>query len=412
MQEELLARTPILRGLPEKEIKDLATSLRVKEIPSDIILFHEGETGDRFFIVIEGRLEVIKALGTEEERLIGVRGPGEFIGELSLINRTGLRTASIRSSGPVKLWEMSHAEFDVLLHRHPSIAYEILEVLSARLTEAHDASIAFLQEKNLELRHAYEDLKAAQVQIIEKERLEKELQVASEIQRSILPQTLPTLPGYDFGASMMPARAVGGDFYDFFPLGDGKTGIVIGDVADKGVPSAIFMAQTHALIYAEANQQFSPREVLQRVNRDLLRIGESSLFVTVIYGILDGKTGEFSYSRAGHELPIMTRTSGKVELVPHNPGQLLGVLDDPILDEQTVALPPGSTLMLYTDGVLDARDENGNPFGKEQLMATLPKMMGVPAQEACNRLWSEIKEFQGSAPQDDDVTLVAIHDGQ
>jgi sigma-B regulation protein RsbU (phosphoserine phosphatase) len=108
----------------------------------------------------------------------------------------------------------------------------------------------------------------------------------------------------------------------------------------------------------------------------------------------------------------MTRTSGQVELVPHNPGQLLGVLDDPILDEQTVALPPGSTLMLYTDGVLDARDENGNPFGKEQLMATLPKMMGVPAQEACNRLWSEIKEFQGSAPQDDDVTLVAIHDGQ
>jgi len=409
MKENLLARTPILRGLPPEEIESLERSLRVRELPPDTILFHEGEVGDRFFIVSEGRLEVIKALGTPEERLIGFRGPGEFIGELSLINRTGLRTASIRSAGPVRLWELSHAEFDALLHRQPSIAYEILEVLSERLTEAHDASIADLQEKNRQLEQAYNELKAAQAQIIEKERLEKELQVASAIQMSLLPQSLPILEGFDFGAAIMPARAVGGDFYDFFPLAEDRLGIVIGDVADKGVPSAIYMAQTLALLYAESYQHLSAREVLQRVNQLLQGIGESGLFVTALYGILDQRTGEFSYARAGHELPLLLEPSGQIEIMPYGAGQLLGVLENPLLDEQTVPLPPGSTLLLYTDGVLDCRDEQGNAFGMERLKATLSVLKSLPAQEICRQLWQRIKDHQRSAPQDDDVTIVSIH---
>jgi serine phosphatase RsbU (regulator of sigma subunit) len=324
-------------------------------------------------------------------------------------NRTGLRTASIRSESAVRLWELSHAEFDALLHRHPSIAYEVLEVLSERLTEAHDASIADLQEKNRQLERAYNELKAAQAQIIEKERLEKELQVASAIQMSILPQSLPNLEGFDFGAAIMPARAVGGDFYDFFPLPEERMGIVIGDVADKGVPSAISMAQTHALLFAESYRELSARDVLQRVNHHLLGIGESGLFVTALYGILDQRTRMFSYARAGHELPLLMDPAGRIELMPYGAGQLLGVLEDPLLDEQTLLLPPGSMLLLYTDGVLDCRDEQGDPFGMELLKATLSALKRLPAQEICRQLWQRIKDYQGSAPQDDDVTIVSIH---
>jgi len=117
VKEKLLARAPLFKELPEDEIQKLAETLSVREVPPGTILFQEGDVGDHFYIIIQGQIEVIKALGTPEERFIGTRGPGEFVGELSLINRAGLRMASVRSLGPAHLWEMSHDEFDALLHR-------------------------------------------------------------------------------------------------------------------------------------------------------------------------------------------------------------------------------------------------------------------------------------------------------
>jgi sigma-B regulation protein RsbU (phosphoserine phosphatase) len=408
VKEKLLARAPLFKGLPEDEISRLAQTLRVLEVPPSMVLFQEGDVGDRFYIIIQGQIEVIKALGTPEERFIGLRGPGEFVGELSLINRAGLRTASVRSLGPAHLWEMSHDEFDDLLHRQPSMAFELINVLSERLTTAHDSSIQDLQKKNLELTKAYDELKAAQAQIIEKERLERELQVAFEIQTSILPQTLPDLAGYDFGALMVPARSVGGDFYDIISLSSNKVGIIIGDVADKGVPSAIFMAQTHALLYAMATRNATPARVLQRVNQLLIKIGESSLFVTVLYGVLDKRTNLFAYARAGHELPLIVTADGKAEIAPYDQGQLMGVLDKPILDEQTVSIPSGGMIMLYTDGVIDARHSNGDSFGMERLIKELELPRAGSAQDQCDRLWQTLCNFQSRDAQEDDVTLVSI----
>jgi sigma-B regulation protein RsbU (phosphoserine phosphatase) len=408
VKEKLLARAPIFKGLPEDEITKLTQTLRVLEVPPSSILFREGDVGDRFYIIIQGQIEVIKAIDTPEERLIGLRGPGEFVGELSLINRAGVRMASVRSLGDAHLWEMSHEEFDDLLHRQPSMAFELINVLSNRLTMAHDSTITDLQNKNRELTMAYEELKAAQAQIIEKERLEKELQVAFEIQTSILPQTLPELEGYDFGALMVPARAVGGDFYDVISLSTDKVGIIIGDVADKGVPSAIFMSQTHALLYAMATRDAPPDQVLQRVNQLLLKIGESSLFVTVLYGVLDRTTQQFTYARAGHELPIIVTSDGKAKTTPYDQGQLMGVLEDPILDEQTIPVPPGGMLFLYTDGVIDARHANGDSFGMDRLIKEVEQSHGGTAQEQCDHLWQSLSAFQSKDAQEDDVTLVVI----
>jgi sigma-B regulation protein RsbU (phosphoserine phosphatase) len=408
LKEKLLASTPLFKSLPDEEISQLIQTLRVLEIPPREVLFNEGEIGDRFYIIIQGQIEVIKALGTPEERFIGVRGPGDFVGELSLINRAGLRTASVRTLGPTHLWEMSHKEFDELLHRQPLMAFELISVLSERLTNAHDSTIKDLQEKNRELRLAYEDLKAAQAQIIEKERLEKELQVAFEIQTSILPQTLVQLEGYDFGALMVPARAVGGDLYDIVPLSNHKVGIIIGDVADKGVPSAIFMAQTHALLYALAKRDTTPADVLRQVNELLLNIGESSLFVTVLYGVLDNTTNEFTYARAGHELPIIVNADNKAEISPYNQGQLMGVLDDLILDEQTIRVPQGGFILLYTDGVIDARHDSGESFGLERLLGILQQTEARTAQQQCDHLWQTICEFQSKDSQEDDVTIMTV----
>jgi serine phosphatase RsbU (regulator of sigma subunit) len=409
MNRKIFSQVPLFQDLPEQELDHLARTLRLRELPPDTLLFSEGDVGDRFYTVIYGEVEVIKARGTAEEWVIGVRGPGEFIGELSLLTRNGLRTASVCSVGEAALWEMTHAEFDALLDRHPQIAFEVVRVLSKRLTEGENATILDLREKNHQLAQAYLELQQAQAQLIEKEKLEHELQLAYRIQMSILPQELPRLPCFDFGARVVPARAVGGDFYGVIPLAADKAAIFVGDVSDKGVPSAIFMARTHALLSAEAHRQATPAQVLKRVNQLLAEIGSAPLFVTVLYGVLDCKKGKFSYARAGHELPLVADAAGDVHRVSWGEGQLLGVVDNPQLDEERVSIPAGGTLLLYTDGILDGRNPHGEPFGLKRLSTRLAKLVGSGAQEICDQLLQDLLEFQAGSPQEDDITLLAIH---
>ena len=409
MNVRLLARVPLFKDLPSAELEHLTETLRVRDIPPDTLLFREGDFGESFYIIIKGEIEVFKAQDLEEERVIGIRGPSEFVGELSLVSRDGRRMASVRTREATQLWEMTHADFDALLERQPQFASKIVTVLGERLTSAHNTSIRDLEEKNRQLQQAYDDLKAAQAQIIEKERLERELQLAYEIQMSILPQTLPQLAGYDFGSCIVPARTVGGDFFEVIALDEDRVGIVVGDVADKGVPSAIFMAQTHAFLFAEASRGVEPVEVLRRVNRHLMKTNDAHLFVTVLYGLLDRESGKLTYARAGHELPILTVAGSGASRLPYGKGQLLGILEDPIIDEQTVTISPGGTLLLYTDGMTDMCNPDGDLFGIERLQREMSMLAGLPAQEVCNRLLEKLKAYQGDTEQDDDVTLVAVH---
>jgi sigma-B regulation protein RsbU (phosphoserine phosphatase) len=271
------------------------------------------------------------------------------------------------------------------------------------------SSVHDLQEKNRLLQQAYDELKAAQAQIIEKERLERELQVAAQIQISILPQELPHTAQVDFGARMVPARMVGGDFYDVFTLSGERFGVVVGDVADKGVPSAIFMARTHALIAAETAHGGTAGDILRRVNAHLIKLEQAELFVTVLFGILDGQKHEFAYARAGHESPLLLTADGMVEVPARAPGQPVGMFDGLLLDERAISLPAGSTLLLFTDGMTDGRNPAGEPFGRERLQATLAGLAGRPAQAVCDSLLEALKAHQAAASQDDDVTLLAVH---
>ncbi len=223
------------------------------------------------------------------------------------------------------------------------------------------------REKNRQLETAYLALQNAQAQIIEKERLERELQLAHDLQQSMLPRELPVAAGYDFGAIMTPAQAVGGDFYDFIELGNGKIGIVVADVSDKGMSAALFMALTRSLIRAEASRGVPPTEALRRVNYHLLDMNETGMFVTVLYGILDTANGEFLYARAGHELPLVYDRTGAAVAVPVGRGQPLALLPDPALDEQRIVIPQGGRLVLNSDGVTDAIDRRQEPFGVARL---------------------------------------------
>lgn len=408
MNPQLLANIPLFKDLPADILEHLSATMTIQEVAPGAILFREGQAGHNLYIILYGQLDIIKAWGTPDERLIASRGAGEFIGELGLVNEDRLRTATVRSRGPSQVWKMSYEDFDALLPHQPSMAYALVKTLSHRLTAAHETTIQDLHIKNQQLQKAFDDLQAAQVQIIEKERMEKELEVAYEIQMSLLPQTLPQVPGFDFGAHIVPARRVGGDFYDIFPLDADTVGIVIGDVADKGVPSAIFMAQTHALLYAAASPSASPAEVLRQTNRHLLHMNASSLFATVMYGVLHCATGEFTYARAGHELPLIRHPNGEITPAAWNPGQPLGMLEAPLFDEQTISLKPGTTLLLYTDGLTDGRCEHGDCFGPARVAEIFQATGDRPAQQVCDHLWQTLCTFQGQADQDDDVTLVVI----
>ncbi len=404
----LLARIPLFADLPEAELDQLIAMLKVVELKPRDILFREGDVGEHFYVVADGELEILRAAGQAEELLLNVIGEGQYLGEMSLIMPGGQRTADVRARTTVTLLVMSRAEFDDLLRRFPLLAYSMVRVSSERLDNTNTSTFRDLTEKNRQLQKAYDELKAAQEQLIEKERLERELQVAAEIQVSILPDVLPTHPNFDFGARIDPARQVGGDFYDVFSVGENKIGVLIGDVADKGVPSAIFMARIHALIMAESDALPTAALVLRKVNEHVTRLEKVTQFVTALYGILDCATGDFDYARAGHEPPLLLTADG-VRRLPHGPGMALGIWEDITLDVGRVRLTPGSSLLLFTDGMTDCRDPQGEAFGLERIEESFLALRGLPSQEVCDRLLKTLLDYQQGANQDDDVTLVAIH---
>jgi sigma-B regulation protein RsbU (phosphoserine phosphatase) len=404
----LFLQIPLFQDLSKEDLFSLINELPVEAYEAGKYLFREGEPGNSLYVVKSGRIEVVLAGGTSDEMHLRFCGPGEYVGEMSLILKQGRRTASVRTTEDSQLWMMTRDKFNECIKRWPHLAYSMVEIMSERLESSNEAAFNDLVRKNQMLQKAYDELKAAQAQLIEKERLERELEVAADIQLSILPDVLPDADEFGFGARILPARQVGGDFYDVFELSDHRIGVLIGDVADKGVPSALFMARAHALIMAEADIGMTPAEVMTLVNTHITRLQKSAQFVTVLYGILDLKTRDFSYARAGHEPPLIVHADGSVERLPHNPGMAIGLWDPVTLDEKTVKLVSGETLLLYTDGMTDCRNPKGEPYGLERIKQKLAELAKLGAQQACNALLDDLTAYQDGSKQDDDVTLVTV----
>ena len=405
-----LRRVPLFANLPEAELPALAARLRHRQLAQGELLFREGDTAGQCYIVLDGDVAIIKALGTADERLLGIRPCGSVVGELSLFSSGGQHTASVCAHTALELVEMTRDELESLLMTYPTLTYAMVETLSLRLIESEQQTIHDLRQKNDALAQAYHELQAAQAQLIEKEQLERELEVARRIQRSLLPAGVPRVAGLDFGALMRPMSAVGGDFYDFMPLEGGRLGLAIGDVSDHGVPAALFMTMTLTLLRAAIRRGLPPPDVLRMVNRGLLEFNAASLFVTVLYGELDPASGEFHYARAGHEPPLVhgpAAASAPLSDAAYQRGQLLGIFDEPELDERRLRLPPGSTLLLYTDGAREASDAANNMFGDAGLQAALSAAT-ASAQALCDRLLQQVDDHRGPQPQQDDITLLAV----
>ncbi len=244
-----------------------------------------------------------------------------------------------------------------------------------------------------------------QVQARERERIEQELQVARIIQQTLLPRELPNLPGWQLTTYYQPARAVGGDFYDFIPYEDGRLGIVVGDVTDKGVPAALVMATTRSILRSVAQESLSPGQVLERTNNLLFPDIPPRMFVTCFYAILDHQSGRLYYANAGHDLPYRWHEGEVNEL--RATGMPLGLMPDMSYEEKETHLVDGESILLYSDGLVEAHSPSREMFSFPRLMS----LLGAYRDEgsAIPFLCSELATFTGEGwEQEDDITLVTL----
>ena len=239
-----------------------------------------------------------------------------------------------------------------------------------------------------------------------------DLAVAREIQQAILPRIFPPFPEeavhMDIAASMNAAKDVGGDFYDFFRIDDDRIGFTIADVSGKGVPAAIFMAVCRTLIRATGIRGVSPSECISYSNDLLSQESVNYMFVTIFYGIYNIRTGEVTYTNAGHNPPYLMKANGTVEILPMSKDIVAGAINGFQFSEETFQLERGDTLLLFTDGVTEAIDPDENEYDNERLKKLLQQCGKLSCQEIVDAVKADVKAFAGNAEQSDDITLMAM----
>jgi predicted ester cyclase len=245
-------------------------------------------------------------------------------------------------------------------------------------------------------------------EISERERVEQELLVARSIQQASLPKEVPTLEGWQINPYYQPAREVGGDFYDFLELKDGQLGLIVGDATGKGVPAALVMASARSMLRAVAQaSDYSPGDVLRRVNDSLVIDIPPNMFVTCFYAILDPKSGHLLYANAGHDMPYLHRRNGDAEELRAR-GMPLGIMPEMSYEEKEIVLEAGEGVFFYSDGLVEAHDPKGEMFGFPRLQELVAEH-GDEERSLEEALLEELSSFVGEGwEQEDDITLLTL----
>ena len=241
------------------------------------------------------------------------------------------------------------------------------------------------------------------------QRMERELQQARRIQMSLLPAAYPVVPGYDFAATYESAREIGGDLYDFieWPNDPARIGLLIADVSGKGTAAALFMAHSRAMIRGAAQTQPGPGATLATANVQIARDNHAMLFVSAFYAVLEAADGWLTFANAGHNLPLIRRADGQIEEVMSR-GMVLGIMDDMTYDEATAALAPDDILLLYTDGITEAMDADGELFGKARLSDAVRHAAPATARDLIDAILAAVRDYTGDTPPADDLTIVTV----
>ncbi|HEU5090647.1 MAG TPA: SpoIIE family protein phosphatase, partial [Roseiflexaceae bacterium] len=415
---EYLRNIPLFARLPDSDLAQLALHIRQERLAAGEVLFHEGSPGHDCYIILAGSLEALTYVGDQELQL-EIRTAGQMIGEMALIDNQP-RAATVRAVADSTLAVLDEAGFFALMHGDPQVALDLLRSGTARLRRSSRDMITSLEIANAELSQALAELQLAQEELLRLSRLEEELAVARRIQQLFVPQTLPQPPGWQIAAFSRGAQAVGGDFFDYLELPGGLVGLVVADVAGKGVPAALFVALARSLLRAVS---LSPAVFQGRQHSDIDALlyqaigltneyivrehGQSNLFITLFYGILDPHSGVMRYANAGHNPPMLVSAGGSVAELEL--GCLpVGVIVEQELRIEQVTIAPGETLVGFSDGITEALNRESVMYGEERLIAALQRYAGAGAEQVVAALVADVERFADGAPQADDMTILVV----
>ncbi len=323
---------------------------------------------------------------------------------------------------------ITDAEADPLVPHHASLSNSLRSLMICPLRVRDEVLGVFaivnktdgsiFDDRDLDLLQALSDQAAVTVDLVKlydvlnrQQRLEHELSVAHEFQKMLLPNEFPELSEYDIHAFSEAATTVGGDFFDFFRVDEEHWGLAVADVAGKGIPGALIMAMTRAVLRAESRDTLSPSTVLKRVNERVRVDTKDSVFITLTYGILNIRTARLTFVRAGHEpMVVMNANEGRFELIKPE-GIALGLVSGELfscIEEHEMSLGKGDAILLYTDGVVEAMNQKSEEYGRDRLMALLRSMNCVTAKNLVEDVIEDIHQFTRGIPQHDDITLLAL----
>ena len=384
-----LSYSPLFEGLPYESVEDAIEGCQVQYLSTGEVLLDPTRLNKAMYLVLAGHLDV--HLGAENSQDTIPIGPGETLGEMSIIDGQPV-SAFVSAGEPSQVVIVPEQVFLENFLLIPGFARNLARVLSARMRASNDRVVARLRER-LALEH-----------------LQKELQIARGIQEGMLPgrgTLFPDRREIDLYGLMVPARDIGGDLYDAFFVSPDHLALAVGDVSGKGIPAALFMARVVAQLRLVAMWETSPATVLTRLNRLLCEHNDSGMFVTLLYFVLDIRTGQFRYSNAGHNPPVIFSGGGwRYQALPK--GLVAGIMGDAPFGEMDGCLAPDETLMLYTDGVTEATNPAERLYGEARLLEAL----GLPGDPSTAALVERVKRsveiFADGAAQSDDITMLAI----
>ena len=382
-----IARQPLFRGVAFSVIETLTALCEFLEIATGEQLLEPGQSNDRLMLLLEGRFEVHidrpDAPGSIEIR------PGECTGEISIIDGKPA-TAYVIAAEPSRVLSVPDAVFWNDFVRHPRVAKNFMKLFAERFRARNE-----LVQQAIEEHLRYESL-------------EKELSIAAQIQVSMLPRDFGLEPDVDVVAEMIPARHVGGDFYDVFQINDDQFYVAVGDVAGKGVPASLFVVKAMTILRTEMLKSQGVHEAVAAFNRELTRNNDQCMFVTLAIVVFDRRTGQGQYVSAGHNAVALGRAGRDFVYLPSPGGILAGIDEHATFQRSPLQLAPGDVLVVYSDGLTEAMNPAQVLFTERRLLEELNAEPVVSSSEAAQRLVQAVETFADGAPQSDDLTLVIL----
>lgn len=391
----------LFAGLDQATIELITDHLQEQTLSAGHVVFEDNAPGDTLYIIESGCVQVSKTFDTGQEHVFADLGPGEFFGEMALLEEKP-RSARVTTSAPTRLLAMPRQTFNLLIERHPVVAVNFLRMISSRLRQRNHEQELLLQE----LTDKNAKLQAAMVTVAEHERVKRDLEIAREIQRQMLPVTFPRLPRLQLYATTVPSRWVGGDFYEAVCLEEQCVGLLLGDVAGKGIPAAMQMARLMGEFHASVSHRADPEGVMQVLNELLCqRNVQWTSFVTMQYVVVDMARRHIQFICAGHPPIVLCHADGEIEYLGSLPNLPLGIDDAFVYRQETYVLQPGDRLLLYSDGAYELQNAQGDMLGLSRLAELFAAAPSSP-EAAIDAIQKALSTFSEDGGSHDDTTFL------